>query len=44
MSLGNLIEQQFDCEIGKDYPAPIVNIEETRRYASVVWSFRKKTK
>jgi deoxyribodipyrimidine photo-lyase len=36
-------EQQFyDCEIGKDYPAPIVNIEETRRYASdIVWSFRK---
>jgi deoxyribodipyrimidine photo-lyase len=31
----NMIEQQFyDCEIGKDYPAPIVNIEETRRYAS----------
>jgi deoxyribodipyrimidine photo-lyase len=30
-----MIEQQFyDCEIGKDYPAPIVNIEETRRYAS----------
>jgi deoxyribodipyrimidine photo-lyase len=29
----NMIEQQFyDCEIGKDYP--IVNIEETRRYAS----------
>jgi deoxyribodipyrimidine photo-lyase len=25
-----MIEQQFyDCEIGKDYPAPIVNIEET---------------
>jgi deoxyribodipyrimidine photo-lyase len=40
----NMIEQQFyDCEIGKDYPAPIVNIEETRRYASdIVWSFRKK--
>jgi deoxyribodipyrimidine photo-lyase len=37
-----MIEQQFyDCEIGKDYPAPIVNIEETRRYA-IVWSFRKK--
>jgi deoxyribodipyrimidine photo-lyase len=35
----NMIEQQFyDCEIGKDYPAPIVNIEETRRYASdIVW-------
>ena len=40
----NLIEQQFyNCEIGKDYPLPIVNIEETRKYASdVVWSFRKK--
>ena len=40
----NMIEQQFyDCEIGIDYPAPIVNIEETRRYASdIVWSFRKK--
>jgi hypothetical protein len=25
------------------YPAPIVNIEETRRYASdIVWSFRKR--
>jgi deoxyribodipyrimidine photo-lyase len=30
----NMIEQFYDCEIGKDYPAPIVNIEETRRYAS----------
>jgi deoxyribodipyrimidine photo-lyase len=30
----NMIEQQFYGEIGKDYPAPIVNIEETRRYAS----------
>ncbi len=40
----NLIEQQFyNCEIGKDYPEPIVNIEETRKYASdIVWSFRKK--
>jgi deoxyribodipyrimidine photo-lyase len=39
----NLIEQQFySCEIGKDYPEPIVNIEETRKYASdIVWSFRK---
>jgi deoxyribodipyrimidine photo-lyase len=27
----------------KDYPEPIVNIEETRKYASdIVWSFRKK--
>jgi deoxyribodipyrimidine photo-lyase len=40
----NPIEQQFyNCEIGKDYPEPIVNIDETRKYASdIVWSFRKK--
>ena len=40
----NEMEQQFyNCTIGKDYPAPIVNIEETRKYASdIVWSFRKK--
>ena len=40
----NVMEQQFyHCEIGKDYPEPIVNIEETRKYASdIVWSFRKK--
>jgi deoxyribodipyrimidine photo-lyase len=40
----NEMEQQFyNCEIGKDYPEPIVNIEETRKYASdIVWSFRKK--
>lgn len=39
----NPIEQQFyHCEIGVDYPAPIVNIEETRKKASdIVWSFRK---
>jgi deoxyribodipyrimidine photo-lyase len=37
------IEQQFyHCEIGKDYPAPIVNIEETRKIASeIVWMYRK---
>ena len=40
----NAIEQQFyNCIIGEDYPAPIVDIEETRKYASdIVWSFRKK--
>ena len=40
----NEMEQQFyNCQIGKDYPSPIVNIEETRKYASdIVWSFRKK--
>lgn len=40
----NPLEQQFyNCEIGKDYPAPIVDIDQTRKYASdIVWSFRKK--
>ena len=40
----NAIEQQFyKCELGKDYPFPIVDIDETRKYASdIVWSFRKK--
>ncbi len=39
----SLIEQQlYQCEIGKDYPKPIVNIEETRKYASdMVWEYRK---
>ena len=40
----NLIEQQFyNCELGKDYPYPIVDLDETRKKASdIVWSFRKK--
>ena len=40
----NEMEQQFyNCIIGEDYPAPMVNIEETRKFASdIVWSFRKK--
>ena len=34
----------YDCEIGKDYPAPIVDIESTRKYASdIVWGIRKVT-
>jgi deoxyribodipyrimidine photo-lyase len=39
----SIIEQQmYECEIGKHYPAPIVDIEATRKYASdIVWSFRK---
>ncbi len=38
-----LIEQQlYGCEIGKHYPAPIVDVEATRKKASeIVWSFRK---
>ncbi len=40
----SLIEQHlYKCEIGKEYPSPIVDIESTRKYASeMVWSFRKK--
>jgi deoxyribodipyrimidine photo-lyase len=40
----NDMEQQFyNCKIGIDYPAPIVDIEASRKYASdIVWSFRKK--
>lgn len=39
----SLIEQQmYECEIGKDYPNPIVDIEETRKQASeIVWQYRK---
>ena len=39
----NEMEQQFyNCMVGKDYPTSIVNIEETRKYASdIVWNFRK---
>ena len=37
------IEQKmYHCEIGKDYPMPIVNVDETRKHASdIVYSFRK---
>ncbi len=32
----------YGCEIGKDYPYPIVDVEETRKYASErVWEYRK---
>jgi len=39
----SLIEQQlYECEIGIDYPVPIVDVEATRKYASdIIWSFRK---
>jgi deoxyribodipyrimidine photo-lyase len=39
----SIIEQQlYDCEIGKQYPAPIVDIDATRKYASdIVWAFKK---
>ncbi len=40
-----LIEQMlYDFEIGNDYPFPIVNLEEARRFSSdFFWSFRKKS-
>jgi len=32
----------YHCEIGKNYPAPIVNIETTRKFASdMIWGFKK---
>jgi deoxyribodipyrimidine photo-lyase len=39
----SLMEQQlYGCEIGKHYPQPIVDVEETRKKASEsVWSFKK---
>jgi len=40
--LGLIDQQLYGCEIGKEYPQPIVNIQETRKFASeIVWSFRK---
>ncbi len=40
----SVIEQQlYHCEIGKDYPFPIVDIDATRKYASdIIYSYRKK--
>jgi len=37
------IEQElYQCEIGKHYPAPIVDLEASRKYASdIIWHFRK---
>jgi deoxyribodipyrimidine photo-lyase len=38
-----LIEQElYSCIIGKDYPFPIVDVEESRKKASeIVWKYRK---
>ena len=36
-----LEQQLYACEIGKHYPAPIVNIEATRKQASdIVWEYK----
>jgi deoxyribodipyrimidine photo-lyase len=39
----SLIEQEiYQCKLGENYPNPIVDIDETRKYASdIVWSYRK---
>ena len=39
----SVMEQQlYTCEIGTDYPAPIVDIDESRKRASdIVWNYRK---
>ncbi len=39
----SVIEQQlYHCIIGTDYPFPVVDIEQTRKYASdIVWELRK---
>lgn len=40
--LSRMEQQLYACEIGKDYPYPIVDAEATRRYASdTVWACRK---
>lgn len=42
----NAMEQQmYGCELGKDYPYPIVDLKEARKKASdVVWAVRKTEK
>jgi deoxyribodipyrimidine photo-lyase len=39
----NAFEQEiYNCKIGIDYPAPIVDLESTRKYASdIIWGKRK---
>ena len=40
--LSTIEQQLYECEIGKHYPFPIVDVEESRKSASsIVWSFRK---
>ena len=40
--LSTIEQKLYNCTIGTDYPLPVVNIEETRKYASaIVWNLRK---
>ncbi|OYU85399.1 MAG: deoxyribodipyrimidine photolyase [Flavobacterium sp. BFFFF2] len=39
----SMMEQQlYQCHVGVDYPTPIVDLEQSRQYASdIMWGFRK---
>ena len=40
--MSSIEKQLYACEIGVNYPFPIVDVEETRKHASaIVWSFRR---
>ncbi|MFY8021208.1 MAG: deoxyribodipyrimidine photo-lyase/cryptochrome family protein [Bacteroidia bacterium] len=40
--LSEMEQKLYECELGKDYPFPIIDLEESRKYASEqIWSFRK---
>ena len=40
--LSSIEQEIYQCVIGQDYPAPIVDLEASRKYASdIIWSFRK---
>ena len=40
----NVFEQEiYNCRIGEDYPAPVVDLESSRKHASdIIWGMRKK--
>jgi deoxyribodipyrimidine photo-lyase len=43
--LSAIEQQMYACEIGKNYTAPIVDIEATRKFASdIIWGFKKSDK
>ena len=43
--MSEMEERLYECKLGKDYPKPIVNIINTRKYASDnLWSMRKDEK
>ena len=44
-NMSEMEERLYECKLGKDYPKPIVNIINTRKYASDnLWSMRKDEK